>query len=133
MLKIDRFARRAREHEDEPLLGKTKGQIESEIAEAIVAHSRNRTGRGPESIRATLLDDLLIIRQRGTLNPSEAKLASTSEGWDLVMQMRRKLAEMDRDELSERIARLTGRRVLAMLSDTGRSDDRVDVFILEPE
>src|SRR5262249_20354664 len=84
-------------------LARSRGSREAEIAEAVVGPHRTRYGRGPEAARAHLVDALVLVRQRGTLNPAEARLARTGEGWDLVKQMRRKLAEVTGDELSELI------------------------------
>jgi len=110
---------------------KTRGRREADLAEAVVEHHRTRYGRGPEAAKAHLVDDLLVIRQRGTLTPAEARLVRSAEGWDLVKQMRRKLADVTQDELAELIQEKTGRRVLDHFTDTSRAGDRVDVFILE--
>jgi uncharacterized protein YbcI len=129
----DRILRRERlpRAEANGVVPKTRGNREAEIAEAVVEHHRTRYGRGPEAARAHLVDDLVLVRQRGTLTPAEARLARTGEGWDLVKQMRRKLAEVTGDELSELIHESTGRRVLEHFTDISRAGDRVDVFILE--
>jgi len=116
---------------DNGVLPKTQGQREVEIAEAVVNYHRTRNGRGPEQSRAYLLDDMVLIRQRGTFTPAETRLARSSDGWDLLQQMRRKLTEINEAEFTELIETLTGRRVKELYSDTSRTGDRIDLFILD--
>jgi uncharacterized protein YbcI len=122
---------RGSDHAENGALPKTQGQREAEISEAVVNYHRTRNGRGPEHSRAYLLDDMVLIRQRGTLTPAESRLARSSDGWDLLKQMRRKLTEINETEFTELIETLTGRRVKELYSDTSRTGDRIDLFILE--
>lgn len=110
---------------------KTKGQREAELANALVQFYHTRHGRGPEHARAYLMDDMVLIRQRGSLTPVQSRLALSPDGWDLVKQMHDKLAAMNRSELSELIEQILGHRVKMLYSDISRNGDRIDLLILE--
>ena len=110
----------------------TTGQVEAEIATAVVLFYRVRLGRGPDEVRAFLLDDMVLVRQHGTLTPAERYLVDTPGGWDLVRQMRRKLVDSARADLADLIGRLTGQHVVGLFSDTSRDGDSIDVFTLAP-
>jgi uncharacterized protein YbcI len=112
--------------------GRTRGQIEAEIANAFVQFYRVRLGRGPDRVRTVLFEDMVLVRQHGALTLAEQHLVRTPEGWDIVRRMRRQLVEAARTELEPLIGRLTGRRVVGVFSDTSRDGDALDVFTFAP-
>ncbi|MEO6810659.1 MAG: DUF2294 domain-containing protein [Isosphaeraceae bacterium] len=128
-----RSAPRVREPDDAEngVRFQTKGQREAEIASAVVNYRRAHHGRGPDHARAFLLDDMVLIRQCGTLTPAENSLAHSADGWDLITQMHRKLTEINKLELTSVIEQLTGHRVTEYFSDTSRAGDCIDLFVLE--
>jgi uncharacterized protein YbcI len=44
---------------------KTKGELEAEIAQAVIHFKKEYMGRGPLSARAHLIGDLVLVRLRG--------------------------------------------------------------------
>ena len=59
---------------------RTKGQIEAEISQAILKFEKEHIGRGPEEIRAFVVADMIVVRERGVLTPAEIHLATASDG-----------------------------------------------------
>ncbi len=106
-------------------------QRELDIANAITHFFRKRLGRGPEQTRVTLVDDLVIVRQHGTLSPAEQHLAQSPDGLELLSQLRRKLNAALRDDLSTVIAENAGAPVRDVFSDSLPNGTRLDVFTLE--
>ena len=81
----------------------TRGQLESKIAGAITQFEREHLGRGPQEVRAWIIQDLIIVRLKRVLTPAEEKLARDPEGRGLVKEMRRQLIEGSRGMLDEMI------------------------------
>ena len=81
----------------------TKGQIEAQIAAAITQFEREHLGRGPQEVRAWIIQDLIMIRLKRVLTPAEEKLARDPEGRRLVKEMRRQLIEGSRSLLDEMV------------------------------
>lgn len=99
---------------------KTKGQMESEISDAIVKFEREYMGRGPEEARTYLLEDIIIVRLQGVLTPAERQLArSDSEGHGraLIKQVRMELLEKARPLLETIILNITGQPVKSLHTD----------------
>lgn len=71
----------------------TKGQIEAKISEIAAKFEVEFIGRGPKHIKTTIIEDLVIIRQKGFLSPAEQKLAEDKSGVELVKKARTMLFE----------------------------------------
>jgi uncharacterized protein YbcI len=109
----------------------TKGQLESKIAQAVTQFEREHLGRGPQEVRAWIIQDLIIVRLKRVLTPAEEKLARDPEGRGLVKEMRRQLIEGSRDMLDEIILNLTGVQVVSLHSDISvRTGERIIVFTM---
>lgn len=106
-------------------------KVESELATVLSRWFSRQFGRGPQQIQATMTDDMIVIRQQGTLSPAEQRLAESEDGSDLVQRYRRRLIGVFRDELIAIVEERTARRVVELFSDTSSSGDHVDVFMLE--
>lgn len=52
----------------------TKGQLEAKICEIVSKFEIEYMGRGPKTIKAYILNDLIVVRLTGFLSPSEQKL-----------------------------------------------------------
>lgn len=50
---------------------KTQGEIEAAICEEITRFEQQYMGRGPKSIHAHLIGDLLVVRLKGVLTTAE--------------------------------------------------------------
>ena len=53
---------------------KSKGELKSEISEAVNRFKKEYMGRGPLSVRTDLIDDIALVRLRGVLTAAEQKL-----------------------------------------------------------
>jgi uncharacterized protein YbcI len=97
--------------------GRSKGELEAAIRTAIIKFEQEFLGRGPDDVRAFLVKDLVVIRLKGVLTPAEKQLAKTSEGIDMVKQLRQTLIAQGRDRLCTQMAELTGAKALALFTD----------------
>jgi len=77
----------------------TKGQLEAKIAEAITQFERQHLGRGPQEVRAWIIQGLILIHLKRVLAPAEEKLARDPAGHRLVREVRRQLIEGSRSML----------------------------------
>ncbi len=115
-------------------MAKTKGQLEAEISDAIVRFELDYMGRGPEEARTYIVDDLVLVRLRGVLTPAERQLAGpdgTTQGRELVKQIRRELIEKARPLLETIVADITGQGVRSVHTDISTiSGERIIVFSL---
>lgn len=112
-------------------LSQTKGQIEAQIAAAITQFEREHLGRGPQEVRAWIIQDLILVRLKRVLTPAEEKLARDSEGRRLVKEIRRQLIEGSRSLLDEMVLDLVGIEVVSLHSDISvRTGERILVFTL---
>jgi uncharacterized protein YbcI len=111
---------------------KTKGQIESEISDAITKFEREHMGRGPESACTYLVDDLIIVRLRGVLTPAESQLARSDpegRGRALIKQIRTELVEKARPLLETIIRDIVGQSIKSLHTDISTlTGERIIVF-----
>jgi uncharacterized protein YbcI len=109
------------------------GALLTALSNAVVRIVREYTGRGPTQARASIRDNVAIVLMQETLLKAEHSLISDNKG-KLVVEMRRSFQQTMRRELSEAVEELTGRRVVAFMSDSHLEPDySVEVFVLEPE
>jgi len=113
---------------------KTKGEIESEICEALIKFEREYMGRGPEEARTYILDDLIIVRLRGVLTPAERQLVKSEvagHGRSLIKQVRMELIEKARPLLEVLVQDITGQHVKSLHTDISTATgERIIVFSL---
>ncbi|WP_034549572.1 DUF2294 domain-containing protein [Carnobacterium funditum] len=95
----------------------TKGQIESKLSEAISKFEIEQMGRGPEKIRTTIFQDLIIIRLKGFLSVSEKRLAQNKDGIELIKKVRTALFENARNELEEAVKSVIDVNIISTYSD----------------
>ena len=109
----------------------TKGQIEAQIATAITQFEREHLGRGPQEVRAWIVQDMILIRLRGVLTPAEEKLAADPGGHHLIKEVRTRLIEGSRSMIDEIVERLTGTQAVSLHSDISlRKGERIIVITL---
>jgi len=112
-------------------LSQTKGQVEAQLAAAITQFEREHLGRGPQEVRAWIIQDLILVRLKRVLTPAEEKLAREPEGRRLVKEMRRQLIEGSRALLDAMVLDLVGIEVISLHSDISvRTGERILVFTL---
>ena len=99
---------------------KTQGEIEAAICEGVTQFEQQYMGRGPKSIHAHLLGDLLVVRLRGVLTAAEQQLVkslSADKGRDLLKQVRTHLVETARPVMEAMVEQVTEVKVLSLHHD----------------
>jgi len=114
------------------MIEQTKGQIESQISEAIIKFEKEYMGRGPMETKTYIIKDMIFIRLKGVLTPAEEQLAKTADGSELIKKIRIKLLEGARLLLENIISDLTGYQVKSLHTDIStKTGERIIIFILE--
>jgi len=112
-----------------PLSG---GELNAAVTRELVRIHTSAIGRGPRKSYSFHSGDTLITVMLGVLTRAEQTLVSYEEG-EAVLAMRRLSQRAMADEMKAVVARLTGRDVLAFMSDSHIEPDMaVQVFILAP-
>ena len=110
---------------------KTKGEMESEISEAMVQFEIDYMGRGPKEARTHIIEDMVFVRLKGVLTPAEQQLTKNADGVELIKRVRSTLIENARPVLAQAISDITGLKVLSLHTDISTiSGERVIVFTL---
>lgn len=113
---------------------KSKGELETEVSNAVIRFKREYMGRGPREVRTYLVEDMALVRLRGVLTPAEQRLAQVEDphrGRDLIKQLRVELIEHGRELLEAAVQDILGVRVLSLHTDIStRTGESVIVFTL---
>lgn len=110
----------------------TKGQIEARISEAISKFEVEYMGRGPEKIRTTIVQDMIIIRLRGFLSLSERNLANTKDGVELIKKLRNALFETAIEQLVGAVQAVHRINVISVHSDVStKSGEKIIILIAD--
>lgn len=110
---------------------RTIGQIEAEIATALIQFEKDFLGRGPKETKAYIIDDMVLIRLKGVLTPAEQQLAKNAEGTELIKRLRSNLLEQAREPLSGTIEKITGLGVTSLYTDIStKTGERIILFTL---
>ena len=116
---------------------KTKGELETEISNAVIRFKRDYMGRGPREVRTFLVEDMALVRLKGVLTPAEQRLAQVEDphrGRDLIKQIRVELIEHGREILEGAIQSILGVRILSLHTDIStRTGESVMVFTLSED
>jgi uncharacterized protein YbcI len=90
------------------------------------------TGRGPTKARTYINEDLISIVLQDTLTKGEQSLVRDGNV-EIVLASRKAYQNTMRSDLVELVEKLTGRKVLAFLSDNHLEPDvAVESFVLTP-
>ncbi len=112
---------------------RTDGSLNAALSNAVVRIVHEYTGRGPTKARTSIRDNVVVVVLQETLLKAEHSLIRDSKT-QLVVEMRRSFQQTMRGELSAAVAELTGREVIAFMSDSHLEPDySVEVFVLAPE
>jgi uncharacterized protein YbcI len=112
----------------EPFSG---GRLLSEITNRIVAFMREHYGRGPIKAKTYVLDNLIVVVLSNGFTAIERTMVEGGEP-DRVLDMRRDFQRMMKRRYSEMIEELTGRNVLAFLSQAHIEPDlTLEVFLMD--
>jgi uncharacterized protein YbcI len=107
-----------------------QGLLASALANFVVGKLREYTGRGPTRARAYVNDDLVTVVLQDTLTKGERSLVRDGKA-ELVKSSRYAYQQTMRADLVTGVERLTGRTVVAFLSDNHFDPDvAVESFVL---
>jgi uncharacterized protein YbcI len=99
---------------------KTQGEIEAAVCEGVARFEQDYMGRGPKSIHAHLIGDLLVVRLQGVLTAAEqylVKSLAAEKGRDLLKQVRTHLIETARPLMEALVEEAAGVKVLSLHHD----------------
>lgn len=114
--------------------GRTKGEAETAIRNAIIKFEQEFMGRGPMDVKAFILRDLVLVRLKGVLTQAERQLAKSSEGIEMVKAMRQNLISQGREKLCTQVSEITGAGVSGLFTDIDVTiGERVIVFSLDQD
>jgi len=112
----------------QPLLG---GRLLAEITNRIVSLMREHYGRGPIKAKTYVLDNLIVCVLSNGFTAIERTMMEGGEP-NRVLEMRRDFQRMMKDRYSQMIAELTGREVLAFLSQAHVEPDlTIEMFLMD--
>ncbi len=107
------------------------GRLLAEITNRIVALMREHYGRGPIRAKTYVLDNLIVCVLSEGFTPIERTMMEGGEP-DRVLAMRRDFQRLMQTRYSEMIETLTGRKVLAFLSQAHVDPDlTVEMFVMD--
>ncbi|MEA2125032.1 MAG: hypothetical protein QOI80_1814 [Solirubrobacteraceae bacterium] len=114
---------------DHPLAG---GQLLAAISTAIVRILREHYGRGPMKAKTYALDDIIVCVMRGSgFTPLEQTIMDSGEP-DRVIAMREDFQRVMAERYRQTIEELTGRNVLAFLSQAHVEPDiTMEIFFID--
>ena len=116
-----------RTEQDQP----TGCTLHAAISHAVVGLLCEYTGRGPMTSRTTIRDNVVLVMLQQTLTKGEQSLVSKGRA-DKVIEIRHEFQEAMREESMAKVAELTGRRVIAMLSANHVNPDiGAEIFVLD--
>ena len=108
------------------------GQLLAAISNRIVAILREHYGRGPMKAKTYALDDLIVVVMRGSgFTPLEKTIMDSGDP-ERVVAMRHEFQRVMADRYQQTIEELTGRRVLAFLSQAHVEPDiTMEIFFID--
>lgn len=107
------------------------GSLSVAISNAIVGFLREYTGRGPTKARTTIRDNVVVVMLEQTLTKGEQSLVKKGRG-ETVLALRHDYQDAMREESSAKVAELTGRNVVAMLSANHIDPDLgAEIYVLD--
>jgi uncharacterized protein YbcI len=110
---------------------RTPASLSASISNHVVRLFAEYTGRGPTRARTTIRDNVVVCITEDTMTKAERRLTQEGEG-ALVVTVRRRFQSTMRDDLVGGVELLTGRRVVAFLSDhDAGADMAAEVFVLD--
>ena len=111
---------------------KTKGEVETEISNAMVQFEIDYMGRGPKEARTHIIEDMVLVRLKGVLTPAEQQLTKSVDGVELIKKVRATLIENAKPILFQVVGDITGVRAVGLHTDISTvAGERVIVFVLD--
>jgi uncharacterized protein YbcI len=107
------------------------GRLLAEITNRIVALVREHYGRGPIKAKTYVLDNLIVCVLSDGFTAIERTMMEGGEP-DRVLEMRRSFQRLMKERYSDMIEALTGRKVLAFLSQANVEPDlTIEIFLMD--
>jgi len=108
------------------------GKLLSAISTAIVGILREHYGRGPMKAKTYVLDDIIVVVMRGSgFTPLEQTIMDSGQP-ERVIAMREDFQQVMADRYKHTIEELTGRKVLAFLSQAHVEPDlTLEIFFVD--
>ena len=114
--------------------GRTKGEAETAIRNAVIKFEQEFMGRGPTDVKAFILRDLVLVRLKGVLTQAERQLAKSPNGIEMVKAMRQNLISQGREKLCSQVSEITGAAVSGLFTDIDATiGERVIVFSVDQD
>ena len=114
---------------DTPLVG---GHLLAAISTSIVGILRDHYGRGPMKAKTYVLDDIIVVVMRGSGFTALEQTIMDSGEPDRVVAMRHDFQRMMTQRFTETIEGLTGRNVVAFLSQAHVEPDiTMEIFFVD--
>jgi uncharacterized protein YbcI len=106
--------------------------LESQIVEAAIKFQREQHGRGPADVQVSLIGDIVLVRCRRILTPSENRLAGTEDGRRLIKLAREELRSINQRQFDEIVSRIVSCRVCRSYEDINvEAGEMMIVFVLD--
>ena len=116
---------------------KTRRQLEAEVSDAVTRFEKEHMGRGPLETRTYIVEDMVIVRQKGALTRAEHALVKSERNVrarELIKQVRCELLENGRPLLEDMIKSIMRRKIRSLHTDLSTSTgEKVIIFILDKE
>ena len=111
----------------------TGGHLLAAISTSIVGMLHDHYGRGPMKAKTYALDDIIVVVMRGSgFTPLEQTIMDSGEP-GRVIAMREDFQRVMADRYKQTIEDLTGRKVLAFLSQAHVEPDiTMEIFFVDP-
>ncbi len=107
------------------------GRLLAEITNRIVALMREHYGRGPIKAKTYVLDNLIVSVLSDGFTAIERTMMAGGQP-ERVLEMRRDFQQLMKERYTEMIEELTGRKVLAFLSQAHVEPDlTVEMFLMD--
>ncbi|MBV7339196.1 DUF2294 domain-containing protein [Chloroflexi bacterium TSY] len=112
----------------------TRGMVEAKFTKAIIQFEKEHLGRGPLDARTIFLNDMILVRLKGLMTPAEQKLAASTEGRDLVKEMRRQLFESSRPLIEDIVRNVTDCQLISLHTDMStKTGERMIVLVVDED
>ncbi len=111
-----------------------RNDLEAEISRALIHFEKEFMGRGPIETRTYCLDDMIVVRLKGVLTPSERKLAQSNSPRSayLLKQVRNELLSSGRPMLEALLKEIVNLDVLSVHTDIStKTGERVIIITLD--
>jgi uncharacterized protein YbcI len=110
----------------------TGGHLLAAISTSIVGILRDHYGRGPMKAKTYALDDIVVVVMRGSgFTPLEQTIMDSGQP-DRVIAMREDFQRVMAERYKQKIEELTGRKVLAFLSQAHVEPDiTMEIFFID--